>query len=203
MLSLYEGATVCVLCRFRVEMWEVDLCLYSLSRFMYLKKKEHPLMLVLPYHVWACSIMQIIACNSHTSRQRGLMPLSSEMTTTVSNLPPIFGFTCWHFCFCYIMAPLHLCTEAESQGVLDRSPAVLKGLLNLIPVWWSFSVLAPRFPGESQAGKLEPPTATPTISLFLIMFPFAFVPLAYPHAPRRLSPLVTVSEPARSPYSPK
>lgn len=130
-------------------------------------------------------LMQIIARNSHTSRQRGLMPSDSEMTTTVSNLPRRFGFTCWHFCYCYLMAPLHLCTEAESQAVLDPSPAVLKGLLNLIPAWWSFSVLAPRFPGESQAGKSNPPPrANPHPLSFSYHVPFFFCAPRLPYMPR-------------------
>lgn len=153
------------------------------------------------FHVWACLIMQIIACSLHWSRQKGLMPLFSEMTTTVSSLTWIFGFTCWHFCYCYLMAPPHLPSEADSQGVLDRSPAVLKDLLNMIPVWRSSSVLAPRFPGESQAGKLEsppPPRPSPHHHCFSYRVPISFVLLGYPHTPRLLSPLFTVSEPGRS-----
>ena len=126
------------------------------------------------------------------------MPLSGEMTTTVSSLTWIFGFTCWHFCYCYLMAPPHLPSEADSQGLLDWSPAVLKDLLNLIPVWRSSSVLAPRFPGESQAGKVEsrPPTHThtqtppppppPPPPLFFLLPSFFFLfffPPPPPHPP--------------------
>lgn len=128
------------------------------------------------------------------------------MTTTASSLTWIFGFTCRHFCYCYLMAPPHLSTEADRQGVLDRSPAVLKDLLNMIPVWRSSSVLAPRFPGESQAGKLGGPLQPPPPShrrCFSYRVPIPFVLLAYPHTPRLLSPLFTVSEPGRSLFSAK
>lgn len=131
------------------------------------------------------------------------------MTTTVSSLTWIFGFTCWHFCYCYLMAPPHLSTEADSQGVLDRSPDVLKDLPNMIPVWRSPSVLAPRFPGERQAGKLDSPPSTPTPpppshhDCFSYRVPISFVLLGYPHTPRLLSPLFTVSEPGRSLFSAK
>lgn len=127
------------------------------------------------------------------------------MTATVSSLTQIFGFTCGRFCYCYLMAPSHLSTGAESHRVLDRSPAVLKDLLNLISVWWSSSVLAPRFPGESQAGKLQSPFQPhpPTITAFLIVFPYSFV-LLVTHIPQGLlSPLFTVSEPGRSLFSEK
>lgn len=92
------------------------------------------------------------------------------------------------------MAPPHLCTE-DSQAVLEPSPAVLNDLLNLIPVWWSSSILAPRFPGEDRAGKLGRVPPTTIITAFLIVFPMSFVLLAQPHTLRLPSPLLTVREP--------
>ncbi len=131
------------------------------------------------------------------------MLLSDEMTT-VSSLTWIFGFTCWHFCYCYLMAPPHLRIEADSQGVLDQSPVVLKDLQNMIPVWRSSSVLAPRFPGESRARKLESPLPhSPLHHCSSYRVPISFVLLAHPHTPRLLSPLFTVSEPGRSLFSSK
>lgn len=113
--------------------------------------------------------MRITACNSHESKRRGPAPLSGEMTTLLSrNI--WFHLLAFFLSYCYLMAPLHLCAEADSQAVLEPSPAVLNDLLNLIPVRWSSSVLAPRFPGEDRAGKLgrapSPPPPPPSL-LFL------------------------------------
>ena len=114
----------------------------------------------------------------------------------------IFGFTCWHFCYCYLMAPPPLRAEADSRGVFWTGA---------LPCWGSCRTWylcggapassPPRFPGEAERASGQescglPPLPflllllllllhnPPTITAPLIVFPFLFMLLGYPHTPR-------------------
>lgn len=160
----------------RVEMWEVDLCLNGfqspLFHFSYCTRKKKGGGASINSHISYLSPSCMSVLN-HANNcmyltlnwQKDLIPLLCEMTPRVSSWTSVFGFTCWHLCYCYLMAPL------RQSGSLDRSPAELKGLLNMIPVWRSCSVLAARFPGESRAGKLPPlPLLSPPLSRVPTLF---------------------------------
>lgn len=133
-----------------------------------------------------------------------LVPGSGEVTTVVGwNV--LFHLLACAVCVCVCVAlvvpphPLFFLLllpygasasppETDSEGILESSPAVLNDLLNLIPVWWSSSVLAPWFPGEDEVGNLGAPPSL--LSLSCSQFPLcsslSHIPWGY-HAPSSLS----------------
>lgn len=145
-------------------------------------------------HVWICLIMHITACVSYKAGQNGLVPGSGEVTT-------VLGWNIWFhllacavfffFLFFLLLLPYGASTsptETDSEGILEARPAVPNDLLNLIPVWWSSSVLAPWFPGEDEVGNLGAPPSLLFLSCsqFLLCSSLSHIPWGY-HAPSSLS----------------
>lgn len=141
-------------------------------------------------HVWVCIITNITACvflgPKYSVARKWLGDNSiwlEYFISPVSMCSPPFLFL--------LLLPYGASaspTETDCERILERSPAVLNDLLNLIPVWWSFSVLAPWFPGEDEVGSLGAPPSLLFLSCsqFLLCSSLSHIPWGY-HAPSSLS----------------
>lgn len=115
------------------------------------------------------------------------MPLSGEMTTTVSSLTRIFGFTCWHFCYCYLMAPLHLCTEADSQGSFGPEPSCTEGPVEFDTCVVELQRLSPQVPRREPGREVGVPP-TPHHHCFSYRVPIFFCAPCLPTYPEATEP---------------
>lgn len=148
---------------------------------------------VSPCLVWMWLIRQRTACKLI------LKPAERPETRSENSIEP--GLNIWFHLLAFFLLfhfPVTLwrlsCVPAEA--LLDGSPAVLKDLLNLIPVCWSFRPQVPRGQPGGEFGVPPPHTPPPSIpslspalkhfcsySSFLLCFLLPHVPWGYTEPP--------------------